>query len=218
MKRKCAICQRKVIASNMILWDGKLYGKGCFNKHIKTVLLAEKLKGEEFYKLLKKAVIESIANLEIKNNNYFTKSIQDQAKIGYLTDRQIITFAENLTFKERLSIIENVIDITVNADTVKNKDIIESTIYKIIGAHVLSKFEKEQLKQTKKEMRKQFKKEKQQEALSMINDLYVSNSNFKLFIDSNYDGLNEFCLDELESSLFNLIERELKEKIILKRA
>jgi len=206
MKRKCAICQRKVIASNMIHWNGKLYGKGCFNKHIKAALLAEKLKGEEFYKILKKAVIESIANIEVKNNNYFTKSIQDQAKIGYLTDRQIITFAENLTFKERLIIIENVVDITVNEATVKNKDLIESTIRKVIGTHVFSKLEKEQLKQMKKEMRKQLKKEKQQEALSMINDLYANNSNFKLFIGSNYDSIQNFCLDELESSLFNMIE------------
>lgn len=198
----------------MIYWNGNLYGKGCFNKYIKTALLAEKLKGEEFYKLLKKAVIESIAQLEeIKNNNYFTKSIQNQAKIGYLTDKQIVTFSENLTFKERLSIIENIINITVNENTVKNKDLIESTICKIIGAHVLSKSEKEELKQMKKELRRQFKKEKQLEALSVINDLYINNINFKMFIDQNYEGLYEFCVDELESGLFNIIEEELKEKV-----
>lgn len=201
---KCEVCQKEVATINMVRWSGKLYGKGCFSKHIKPTILAKKLEGQEFYKLLNKTVIEVIAVAEFEDKNHFTNSIQYQAQKGFISDKQISLFIQNLTFSERVKLVENVLDIIVNKETASNGNI-ETKVILLLGKHIPSSKEND--------YKRIFKTDKstQHKALCMLSDLYTNNENFKLFVDSQYTAkIAEFCL---ELGLFKKYEEKLEEKV-----
>jgi len=206
---KCSACGKKVVIINMIKWDGKLYGKGCFNRHIKPLLDAKKLEGKEFYKIVDKTVIGIIATQT--STNYFTKSIVESANKGYLSFKQIRSYMNSISLSERIEIIVTLIE-SLNIDI--NIRYVREMTQQWLGkkAYVQSEYDTMKNNGVGREERKNFSISKEREAMEIINDLYNSNETFKKIVDENYKigGIIEYCL---EIGMFIYYENILDEKL-----
>lgn len=212
----CVECGREVANCNTIFWSGKAYGKGCFTKHIKPMLLAKKLDDSSLYSEMNKLIISIIPSMECDTNNYFTNSIKFQSEKGYVSRKQVKSLLANVTFENRVKALDTIISILDGHEMYVREvsqlflEFLLTDREKLIRKEERSKYREEH--GTTKGFDKSFYVIKEREAMTLIGELHKTSESLQKFINASCGkgGLTEFCLD---LGIFKEYEEVLESKL-----
>lgn len=178
---ECCMCGQYAGVHNSIKWSGKWYGKACWRKHVKPLLDAQKLAGEEAWKHNEREMIALIADCETANSSAFVRNIKTQAQKGYLSSKQKEVFFKCLTWSERLQLVSNFAN-TLTSDNI-------TIAHDNINQMITDALSNDPYPQDATE----YTNEQDRAYMQEVYDLYNNNENFKKFLDADktkngYDG------------------------------